>query len=465
MFVGLGSYLRSIELRAVIRRKITRTLRALRSLGPVILGQSRRVQQRARRLWAQADRRLILVRYSLQIRLGRHGRAITVAAIIGSLIASFLLAPILQNVVGTYFNTERISLLRGLLATTGGALVGATAIGFSVVMIAVQLNFARMPHGLFRRLSSDARLLGAFAGTFLLAIGISALSIVLDPRWAALALIAAAWGTLLILILFLYGYWRALDLINPAVQLRLIVGDATKDLRQWSRRSERMKPLLPPSEVGDLSSKHDVARFAFFRANPFWTSTARRAVAHAISFARRYAEQGDFEVSGLALQAVIVINTGYVAAKGKTFFEPNPIFDLPEVSDGFINETLEHLRRLAHISIGRVDEEATRQVLATFAALVQTYLTIDYATAGSKHHAQLAAGYLAGEVERVLPRGLPDLAMEGVRLLGSSGRGFLAASCPNEITMLSEKIATFSIAGVLKTEYRVLTCSPICPRL
>ena len=73
-----------------------------------------------------------------------------------------------------YFNPERFTLLRNLLATTGGALVGATAIGFSVVMIAVQLNFARMPHGLFRKLSSDIRLLGTFAATFLLAIGVSA---------------------------------------------------------------------------------------------------------------------------------------------------------------------------------------------------------------------------------------------------------------------------------------------------
>jgi hypothetical protein len=96
-----------------------------------------------------------------------------------------------------------------------------------------------------------------------------------------------------------------------------------------------------------------------------WTGTARLAVAHAISFARRYAEQGDFEVSGHALQSVILINASYVAAKGKTFFVSNPIFDIPEASDGFINDTLEHLRRLARISTVRGDEEATRQILTT----------------------------------------------------------------------------------------------------
>ena len=395
----------------------------------------------------------------------RHSGIVAGIVIIMALIVSFLFAPALQNVVGDYFNSERFPSLRGLLASTGGALVGATAIGFSVVMIAVQLNFARMPHGLFRRLSSDVRLLGAFAGTFLLAIGVSALSLVPDASWAARALIAAMWGTLLILILFLYGYRRALDLINPAVQLRLIVGSAQKDLHQWARRAQRMTPLMnlpiehEDKEEEDFRSKHDLPRLAFFRANPAWSSSARRAVAHAVSFARRYAEQGDFEVSGRALEAVILINACYVGAKGKTFFASNPIFDIPETSDGFISDTLEHLRRLARVSTVRGDEEATRQILATMAALVQTYMAIDYAGRGTdtKEHAQLAAVYLAGAVEAIVPRNLPDLLMEGIRLMGASARGFLAAGHPDEITTLVEKIATFSVAGAVMPDYRPVT--------
>ena len=154
-------------------------------------------------------------------------------------------------------------------------------------------------------------------------------------------------------------------------------------MHQWGRRAERLAPLLN-SPVGheddDPRSSHSLPRLAFFRANPQWTSTARRAVAHSISFARRYAEQGDFEVSGRALESVILINTSYVAAKGKTFFASNAIFEIPEASDAFINDTLEHLRRLARVSTGRGDEEATCKILATIAALVQTYLSIDYAT-------------------------------------------------------------------------------------
>jgi hypothetical protein len=239
--------------------------------------------------------------------------------------------------------------------------------------------------------------------------------------------------------------------------------EVTASLRQWVRRSQRMAPLLnvPARDDADNDRRpeHDLPRMAFFRANPVWTREARRAVAHAVSFARRYAEQGDLEVSSRALEVVILINASCVTAKGKTFFASNPILDISEASDGFINETLEHLRRLAQVSTVRGDEEAIRQILAAMATLVRTYMTIDYADryTGAKEHAQLAAGYLTTAVERVLPRNLPDVVMEGIRLTGASARLFLTVGRPNDITTLVEKIAAFSIAGIVKPDDRALT--------
>jgi hypothetical protein len=139
------------------------------------------------------------------------------------------------------------------------------------------------------------------------------------------------------------------------------------------------------------------------------------------------------------------------------------MFEIPEASDGFINDTLEHLRRLSRVSIGRGDEEAARQIFAASAALVRIYLAIDYPATGFdvKEHAQLAAGYLTAAVEEVLPRNLPDLAMEGIRLMGASARNILAADNPNQITTLVEKIAAFSMAGVLKPDYRPVTLTGV----
>lgn len=45
--------------------------------------------------------------------------------------------------------------LQTFLITIGGALVGASAIVFTLVLFAMQINVERLPYGLFRKLSED----------------------------------------------------------------------------------------------------------------------------------------------------------------------------------------------------------------------------------------------------------------------------------------------------------------------
>ncbi|MNM63065.1 hypothetical protein D3C81_744230 [compost metagenome] len=65
---------------------------------------------------------------------------------------------------------EGYATLTNLLVGVGCAMVGATAIVFTLVQFATQTNVARMPTELFRLFSSDVILLGAFLGTMALAI-------------------------------------------------------------------------------------------------------------------------------------------------------------------------------------------------------------------------------------------------------------------------------------------------------
>jgi uncharacterized membrane protein len=155
--------------------------------------------------------------------------------------------PLLEN----YFATgDRLKGFHSLILTIGGALLGAAAIAFSLVMFALQVSVERMPHGLFRKLSSDCPLLGAFAATFILSIGIAALSLIPNRTWLAIAEFGAFWGTTLILISFLYAYGRALSLISPMKQLEYVLATARKDLRHWSRRERRAAPLFEPCLSG-----------------------------------------------------------------------------------------------------------------------------------------------------------------------------------------------------------------------
>ena len=378
--------------------------------------------------------------------------------------ASSYLSSDLQNVFAGYYSTEHaIEGLRSLILNVGSALVGAAAIVTSLVLFAMQVNIERMPHGLFRRLSTDRKLLGAFALAFLLAIGVATLSTVVDQARLAQVVLAASWAVVFILISFMYAYRRALVLINPLQQLGILIQDNRKELRAWARRAQRAMPLLKRDESASarssaLDSTHDLARTAFFQINNRWTDGTKRAVRHAMSFARRYAEQGDYEVSGAALNVVVDINAAYIDSKGKTFYANNPFVDNPFSSDSFINDTLEHLRQHLQGGIARRDEQQIEQTLQAMAVLVQVYLRIDYSSPyASKRHAQDAAGYLASAVQSVVPHGMADVLLKGQRLMGQSAQYILAHGDPNDIATLSEKIALIACTGCAKEDYRPVT--------
>lgn len=418
------------------------------------------IRRRIAVLWQHAYR----VKYRLAEWGLRYG-GIAFAAVLFLLIsASFYFSPALQVVLADRFATDQaIEGLRDLILNTGSALIGAAAIVTSLVLFAMQVNIERMPHGLFRRLSADPKLLGAFALAFLLAIGVATLSTFVGQASLAHVVLTASWSVVFILVSFTYAYRRALALVNPLRQLGILIHDTQKELRTWARRAQRASPLLEHEEASGATSsptdaKHDLPLTAFFEINHRWADGAKRAVQHAMSFARRYAEQGDHEVAGAALSAIVGINAAYIESKGKTFYANNPLIDNPLSRDSFITDTLEHLRLNVQIGIARRDEQQIEQALQAMAALVSVYLSIDYSSAyASKSHAQLAAGYLASGVRAVIPHDMVDVLMEGERLLGRSAQSFLAHGDPNDIAILSENIASIAMTGCLKEDYRPVT--------
>ncbi len=378
--------------------------------------------------------------------------------------ASVYLLPVLQNILANYYATEHaIDGLRSLILSMGSALIGAAAIVTSLVLFAMQVNIERMPHGLFRRLSADKKLLGAFALAFLLAIGVASLSTLIEQAGLAVVVLATFWSIVFILTLFMYAYQRALTLINPLHQLGILIHDTRNNFRAWTRRALRAAPLFEQEEdagttPSPMDSTHDLARTTYFQINDRWTDDAKRSIQHAISFASRYSEQGDHEVSNAALNAIIGINAAYIEAKGKTFYANNPFVENPLASDGFINDTLEHLRKNTQAGIARRDEQQIEQTVQAMATLVHVYLSIDYSSPhASNSHAHLAVGYLTSAVETVVPHNMADVLLEGQRLMGRVAQLILAQGGPNDVATISEKIAIIACTGCAKEEYRPVT--------
>ena len=138
------------------------------------------------------------------------------------------------------------------------------------------------------------------------------------------------------------------------------------------------------------------------------------------------------------------------------------MFEHPLTSDAFINDTLEHLRRSARIGISRGDEQQIEQTLRAMAAQVGVYAGIDYASEGAaKIHAHIAASYLCGEIELIVPHNMADVLMEGVRLMGQCADLLLRAEGPRAIGTLTEKIGIISCVVAAREDHRPVTLTGV----
>lgn len=384
--------------------------------------------------------------------LYRHSTKFLFAVTAALIAASILLTPALQSNLEPHFLSapERLSAFRSLLVGVGASLIGATAIIFSVVMLAVQLNFARIPFGLFRRLSSDVPLLASFAATFILGVAIGVCALLPDETWIAWAVVLSGWCVLAALALFFIAYMRALDLINPAKQMQIVLRKADRSMRRWEKRADRFAPLLENRPTPGIN--RDIARTSFFRLHPHWESDVREASSHVLAFARRYAEQGEYDVSAIALNGLVNINDRYISTRGDTFFASIPFFTNPLSAEALISDTLEKLRRLAMSAQSRSDEEQFIQVMNTLAKLCATYAQINYGKefSGELRHSQLAALYLTRVVEGAPRTFGPDVLMEGVRLLGQCTLVLVQARRALGAITIAKNISAISLLGLAK---------------
>jgi hypothetical protein len=392
----------------------------------------------------------------------RHGVKFGAAAVLAGLLLTYFSLPFLKAFVGDYFkSSETLGALRSLLGGTGSALIGAAAIAFSLIVFAMQTNVERMPHGLFRKLSSDRRLLVSFLGTLLTAIAIAGTSLIPGANWAIPSILGALWGIAIIIFLFLYAYRRALQLINPLEQLNLMSAAVGRDLRKWGRLADNASILLEEDRTagaGDERNQFNASRSAFYNANASWVTSTLEAIHYCVSYAKRFAGQGDYDVTDFAFRQLVKINAAYCEAKQGTFVGSSPFFEMPGVSDQTINTSLEQLRQTMRDALSKGDERLAESALRTFLALYGVYLCIEYpGREQSKHHALLASTYLVSAIETIIPHDKPDLMMHGVRLVGKASRLALRHKIPNESAGLAEKLGKLALVGVVKSNHQPVT--------
>ena len=368
----------------------------------------------------------------------------------------------IDPLISAYFPDQNsIDNLATVLTTLGGALIGAAFIAFSLIMFSMQVNIERMPHGLFFRFGKDSFILLMFVATLVSGIAVCFSSTLLhDLSNLSASVSLAFWGTITIITLVIQAYERTLFLINPAKQLETLLESVERDLKSWEKRAENAKPLLKDEDsesqeqASSFMSTHDIKRTVYMQLNPHGKQLAKNAIDHAFSFARRYAERGDYVVSAYAMQVIGMINRLYVQHKGKTFYSDNPWFENPFSSDDLVTHSLESLRRSLIVALSRKDEQQVIQILQTFALLMNIYLQIDYSNEhASKTHANLAAGYLSEAVVSVFPHDMTDVVMEGLRLMGQCASLSCQVGKITDSVPLIDKIGVITAAGIANKKY------------
>lgn len=389
------------------------------------------------------------------------GKAMLALIFVAYVLANIYVWPALQNALETRYATEQsIGELRSLIQNIGVALMGAVVIVVPVMLLAIHVNFERVPYRFFLRLSADKGLLSLFGLAFLSAISVIVLPIFSDQSTLACFVLSTFAAAMFIFLLFLYSYRRALFLINPMKQLEMLAKDAKNELQKWARIADLAATIAGQhGKTADMSlstrSTHDLVREEIFRRNSHWTNGPIMAVRHAMSLAQRYAELEDRDVVVKALNSILNINKAYIKAKGRTFHANNPLIDNPQATDEFISEVLDQLRKNAQSGIFRRNEDQIRLTLETLATLFRIYHTIDYSEIDSpKTHADIAVAHLVEVVELTFPCDMPNILLEGQRLIAQSANHLLRCRDPKGVVVLSEKIRDISLVGCLKETHR-----------
>lgn len=192
--------------------------------------------------------------------------------------------------------------------------------------------------------------------------------------------------------------------------------------------------------------------------NHGWEKTAVQAINYCISYAKRYAELGDYDVSDYSFDRIMYINATYCSVKRGTYIEDNPLLNIFDNSDAFINLSLEHLRQTMQTALARGDEKLAASTLRGMSGLYGVYLSIEYAgRSRSKHHAMLAAGYISSAVESVIPHNMADVMMEGIKLMGRNSVNALSYANASDIVGTIQKISIFSAVSLKNTVLQPVT--------
>ncbi|MFY4808038.1 hypothetical protein ACOTVK_05690 [Aliarcobacter butzleri] len=338
--------------------------------------------------------------------------------------------------------------LSNLFLNTGTALIGASAIVFTLIIFTLQVNIERMPYGLFNTLSSDKKILISFILTILLSLSIAVFSVLIDQWNKELFSFLYLLFISSIVNLFLLAYKRALHLINPIKQLDLLKDISIKDMHYYLKIYKKIATSIVLNQIEkDTYSKHDLRKYYFFENNSQWLDIPKNTLKYTISLIILNTKNNDYEVIEKALNTLIETQNEYIKVKENTFFTNNILSEDKKSHDPFINDLLEELR----IAKAEKNELLIEKTLLSMSRLSVLYSSINYNTDDyyhSKYHMELASSYLNTSIRDILELNMTDVFMECCIFLENTIYSYIKI---NKTMYASTSLETMSILASLGT--------------
>lgn len=331
------------------------------------------------------------------------------------------------------YNGDSFKALGSLSLSLGTALIGITAIIFTLVIFALQVNIERLPYGLFYALNSDKKLMLSFGGILAIAILIASMSLIQNKTYAIWILWILLEGVFTIFFLLYKTFKRALKLINPMEQLKLLTIKVEEDLQWWNARFCKVKPLIV---ILQPTYNFNDAKYQYFQKKPLYFYELKLALEYINFIAYKNIETRDYHILVKAFETSIQVNKLYIEAKEKTFNN--------KWNDEVVNITLESLRKMFYFSFKNSDENAINLIMDCYVEMAKVYGTIEYSNRnGNKKHLGIASQHLITDIEKLIQLNNPDLLMNSIRYIER-----LAIFCiENELLM--DTIKMFETIGLI----------------
>lgn len=354
-------------------------------------------------------------------------------------------------------DTEQVS---SLLLTIGGALIGFTAIVFSLLLFSLQTNIQRLRYLDFHKFSTDKKIFTQLLSCFLIAIAIAGSSLVKNQNISGQTLVIVVWLILLFIVLLYQSYKRALILVNPIEQINLILRYSSKQHNKWDKAIQRalvVNNRLSKSAPLQEQSDFDGLRYAHVSAYPEQKQIPINAVDSLCVMAKNYANLNDINITKTSLNSIIQITRQYIEFRKNTFIDTGPFVATDMSSELVFNNTFEQLRQLSAIAIASKNEQLIGFITETFAGLATLFAQFNHIRNFQlQHQTSLAIQYLKSHIELSMQLNNTDLMFNDAKVIGELGLNLIKSKSTVNLEIVDTLLFNYGQHSLVKQDPAVI---------